>query len=117
MEWKRQLIRFRLQQLDSCQNLSCGIRGTSVLQNAKQSFNCMLLIPDWRYRHAAIMAVYAVAKGKLVFLCKGNSVVTLIFFKKGNGFPYHENYKYPQNSLGFAQVHPIRQMECYWPNF
>ena len=43
--------------------LACGIGGKSVLPHIIQSLPTMLSNSDWRYRHAALMAVSAVGEG------------------------------------------------------
>lgn len=43
--------------------LACGIGGKSVLPHIIQSLPTMLSNTDWRYRHAALMAVSAVGEG------------------------------------------------------
>jgi len=43
--------------------LACGIGGKSVLPHIIQSLPTMLSNPDWKYRHAALMAISAVGEG------------------------------------------------------
>jgi len=43
--------------------LACGIGGKSVLPHIIQSLPGMLSNPDWKYRHAALMAISAVGEG------------------------------------------------------
>lgn len=43
--------------------LACGIGGKSVLPNILSSLPTMLQNPDWKYRHAALMAISAVGEG------------------------------------------------------
>ena len=43
--------------------LACGLGGKSVLPHIVQSLPAMLSNPDWKYRHAALMAVSAVGEG------------------------------------------------------
>ena len=43
--------------------LACGIGGKTVLPHIIQSLPAMLSNPDWKYRHAALMAISAVGEG------------------------------------------------------
>lgn len=43
--------------------LACGIGGKTVLPHIIQSLPTMLGNPDWKYRHAALMAISAVGEG------------------------------------------------------
>nr|CAG4643007.1 EOG090X00U8 [Ilyocryptus agilis] len=43
--------------------LACGIGGKTVLPHIIQSLPGMLSNPDWKYRHAALMAVSAIGEG------------------------------------------------------
>lgn len=43
--------------------MACGIGGKSILPHILSSLPTMLQNPDWKYRHAALMAISAVGEG------------------------------------------------------
>ena len=55
--------------------LACGIGGKSVLPLIIQRLPTMLANPDWRYKHAALMAISAVGEGchkvNYLYCCTG----------------------------------------------
>lgn len=100
--------------------LACGIGGKSVLPLIIQSLPSMLSNSDWRYRHAALMAVSAVGEGchkviqrflELLFsLCS-----TLFFLNTGNGTIARSNYG--RNTWFSSRSSPpssLRHMQRNW---
>lgn len=43
--------------------LACGLGGKTMLPHIVQNIPQMLENPDWKYRHAALMAISAVGEG------------------------------------------------------